>query len=407
MFEKAQPYLHKGVFSVDAMDSSIPVLILGGRENSLSLARSFGRLGITVKISGPRDCWGMNSRYCSEKFHIPKHIPHSQYWADLLLEGRNLHLHGSLLIAGSDTALEFLAANHAELSNSFIMGHHKPQLQFALLDKRKTLDLARKTNVAAPEYWNVETEEDLQQLVTQVRFPVMVKPIHSHKFIPVMGCKLFIVQDDVDELVSKIRLCWENNLEIMAVEMIPGPDSELSSFYTYIDDRNKSHFKYTKKVIRRYPANRGLACYHATEWLPETAAAGEAFFSGIGFTGFGNIEFKRDYRDNQLKVIEANTRFTAAQELIVRSGAPIDLIYYCVATGQISPTFSSYQQDLTYWYGLRDTLAFLELRRAGKLTMRQWLASLSPFKQVSPLHDANDLYPTISAITARIVKTFG
>jgi predicted ATP-grasp superfamily ATP-dependent carboligase len=235
----------------------------------------------------------------------------------------------------------------------------------------------------------------------------MVTPIHSHKVIPVIGRKLFIINNGVDELIEKIRLCWEKDLEIMVVEMIPGPDSALSSFYTYIDDQKVSHFKYTKRVIRRYPQNRGLACYHASEWIPETAEAGEKFFKEIGFTGFGNIEFKRDPRDNQLKVIEANSRFTAAQELIVRSGAPIDLIFYCVATGQMAPAFSTYQQDLTYWYGLRDTLAFLELRRTGQLTMRQWLSSLSLHNQVSPLHDMDDIYPTIGAIRARIAKTFG
>ncbi|MEM9332701.1 MAG: carboxylate--amine ligase [Pseudomonadota bacterium] len=407
MFDQVSPSLQYGKFSVENMDKSVPVLILGGRENSLSLARSLGRLGITVRISGPNDCWGMNSKYCHQRFSIPANTGHAEYWSNLLLSDRNTHLHGSLLIAGSDTAIEFIAANFDSLSRHFRLGHQNPELQLHLLDKRKTLDLAHKAKIPAPTYWNVENEADLARLLEQVTFPVMVKPIHSHKFIPVVGRKLFIIKNDADDLVRKIRLCWEKELEIMVVEMIPGPDSALSSFYTYIDDHTVSHFEYTKKVIRRYPQNRGLACYHSSEWMPETAAAGKAFFNKIGFTGFGNIEFKRDPRDNKLKVIEANSRFTAAQELIIRSGAPIDLIFYCVATGQMAPTFSTYQQDLTYWYGLRDTLAFLELRRKGELTIRQWLSSLSPHKQISPLHDLDDIYPTLGAIRARIAKTFG
>ena len=40
--------------------------------------------------------------------------------------------------------------------------------------------------------------------------------------------------------------------------------------------------------------NRGGGCYHETKWLPETAELGRRFFTGIGFRGMGNIEFKRD-----------------------------------------------------------------------------------------------------------------
>ena len=151
--------------------------------------------------------------------------------------------------------------------------------------------------------------------------------------------------------------------------------------------------------------NRGLGCYHKSEWLPETAEAGRKFFQGIGFTGFGNIEFKRDPRDQILKVIESNARFTSAQELIIQAGAPIDFIYYCKATGQNAPGFDTYDQDLTFWYGLRDFLAFVEMRKAGSITTGQWLRNLYPFKHVSPLHNMSDPFPSFAALTIRIEKT--
>jgi len=388
-----------------AMDLSTPVLIMGGKENALSLVRRFGAAGISTRVTGPKDCWGMYSHYCQEKFPISHGISYVDYWQGLLLSGRNTNLHGSLLIPCSDLAIDFLAKNRAELEANFVFDHGDAKMQLALLDKRETLNLAKKAGVATPQFWDVENEEDLEKILQTAQFPLMVKPIRSHEFIKVFGQKLFIIENSIDELAEKVRLSWAKKLEVMVIEMIPGPDSQLSSYYTYLDQDHQFRFDYTKRIIRRYPVNRGLACYHKSEWMPETADAGRKFFEGIGFTGFGNIEFKLDPRDNILKVIESNARFTAAQELIIQSGAPIDFIYYCAATGQPSPSCKGYNQELTYWYGLRDFLAFAQLRRAKSITTKQWVKSLFPLKHVSPLHRVSDPYPSFAALSSRVEKT--
>jgi hypothetical protein len=39
------------------LESSTPVLILGCKEDSLSVTRHLGSLGITVRVSGLPNCW--------------------------------------------------------------------------------------------------------------------------------------------------------------------------------------------------------------------------------------------------------------------------------------------------------------------------------------------------------------
>src|SRR5205823_8370112 len=134
------------------------------------------------------------------------------------------------------------------------------------------------------------------------------------------GHKLFIVENSFDELKEKVRLVHSLGLEIIVMEMIPGPDDLLSSYYTYISGDGRELFHFTKRILRRYPLNRGNACHHITEWLPETAKMGHEFFSAIGLRGLGNVEFKRDPRDGRLKLIEINARFTAAHQLLVSAG---------------------------------------------------------------------------------------
>ena len=43
----------KAATMTPAIDTSIPVLLLGGEANALEVARHFGRHGIDVRISGP------------------------------------------------------------------------------------------------------------------------------------------------------------------------------------------------------------------------------------------------------------------------------------------------------------------------------------------------------------------
>lgn len=386
------------------LDTSTPVLILGGKENSLSLTRRYGRLGITVRASGPANCWALYSRYCREAFRIPHGAKARKYWERLLLAEGGERLDRHIILPCSDDAIEFVAEHHAALADRHILGSAFPELQLALLDKQRTLELAAAVGVPAPRFWSIASADDLAAIRDSVTFPVMVKPLHSHKFVRVFHQKLFIVEKDFSELAEKIRLATGHGLQVMVVEMIPGPDSLLSSYYTYLD-RNGGHlFHFTKRIIRRFPANRGGACYHVTEWLPETAELGRKLFGGIGFRGLGNVEFKRDLRDGKLKVIEVNGRFTAAQELVVQSGAPIDLIVYCDLTGQPPPRFSSYRQELRYWYPLRDFLAFLELRGRGELSFAGWLKSLAPYRHVLPLASLRDPAPVLGAALAVMLQ---
>lgn len=380
-------------------DTSTPVLVLGGKENSLSIARHLGRLGVIVRASGPANCWGMYSRYCREAFAIPRGTSAASFWSELLLaSGRRLD--GHVILAGSDEALEFIADNHEELARRYILGDAVPALQKAFLDKKRTLELAQKAGIDTPAFWSVGATSELDEIADAIQFPVMVKPIHSHKFVRTFGVKLFVIESGLAELKEKITLAQDHGLEVMIVEMIPGPDRLLSSYYSYIDADGISLFQFTKRILRRFPTNRGGACYHVTEWCEETARLGQRLFARVGLRGFGNVEFKRDPRDGKLKIIEVNSRFTAAQELLLRSGAAVDAIVYCHVTGQPGPRFDRYRQQMRYWYPLRDFLAFLELRKRGEISFPQWLRSVVPYRHVLPLWNIRDPLPCFGAAWA-------
>ncbi|MEM5516244.1 hypothetical protein WNY37_04735 [Henriciella sp. AS95] len=388
-------------------DSSTPVILLGGRENAVAVARNFGRKGIRIIASGLPGCRSMNSRYTKESYPVPDGMSASSYWRELLLSAQLDHLKGAIIFPFCDESLAFMETHRDLLAEHYLVEEFVPELRRIMLDKQATLKLAREVDVPAPRYWEITSNLDVQNIREEITFPVMVKPLDSYAFSHEFGRKLFIIHDSFDEVVEKVALARSKGHEVMVVEMIPGPDDLLSSYYTYRTAEGVRLFDYTKSVIRRWPLNRGGTCFHQSEWLPETADIGKKLFDRIGWQGFGNVEFKRDTRDGKLKIIEVNARFTAAHRLVTASGAPVDEMIYCHMTGQPVPTFTTYNNRLRMWYPIRDFMALRELSGLGRLGFTAWLKSVFAQKFVLPYFSFTDPMPSLAETGANISRLFG
>ena len=388
------------------LDMSTPVILLGGRENALSATRTFGRLGARVMVVGYKGDFALRSRYCSRGHEISPDDCFDQACRAQLLENSDTAWSGSVVFPCSDEAIEFVANYDAALRERYILEPATPRQRLLFLDKRATLKLAAEAGIPAPKYWDISTPSDIENLPEDIVFPVLVKPVNSAAFTAIFKQKLFIVHDD-ETLKEKAVLALAHQLDVMIVEMIPGPDTLLSSYYTYITSSGERLYDFTKKIIRRHPENQGAACCHETEELPATAKQGLKFFEFAKLRGMGNIEFKKDERDGQLKIIEVNARFTAALEHAARAEAPLDLIAYAYLTNQRPPEIKSVRNGIRYWYPLRDFAAARRLRKAGRLSWIGWLSDVLPKKSVNPYFAWDDLGPvqmTLSNVFRRLLK---
>jgi predicted ATP-grasp superfamily ATP-dependent carboligase len=372
-----------------------PVLILGGCENALSLARSLGRRGIQIYASvGASECVRV-SRYCTQSFPFSRSEPAPEKWHELLLSPNNHRLRGALIFPCSDEAVEFVANHRHELQPDYVLDDATPEIQLAMLDKENTLRLARSVGIPVPNFWEIDELDELDKILPEVVFPVVVKPIHSHLFQKVFAGRRYLFANHAGELRDQMQRAVAANLKVMISEFIPGPDSQLCSYYTYMSAEGIPLFHFTKRIIRRFAKNEGLACYHKTQWSEEVAELGLKFFEGIKYRGFGNVEFKRDRRDGKLKVIECNPRLTAAQELLVQSGMDVSLLLYNHMARLPLPDINGYREDVRFWFPVRDFRAFLELRRLHELSFLGWVRSIF-HKHTLPYFQWSDPLPSIS-----------
>lgn len=380
-----------------------PAIILGGSANALSIARSLGRRGVTVHVSVAKGRHALFSRYCAKAYPYGRDVKVADFWERLLLGSHRAALHGSVIFPCNDEAVTFVARHRIELSNHYILDDSEPDVQVAMIDKRKTLMLARAVNVEAPRFWTVERPEELDAILGELRFPLIVKPLHSHLFQAKFGGRKYLNVTNGVEVRTALEAVWASGLQAMICEWIPGPDHLLASYYTYIDREGQPLFHFTKKVIRRFPKNEGLSSYHITDWDPEVAELGLRFLTGINFRGLANVEFKRDLRDGRLKLVECNARFTAPQELFVRCGLDTASLVYNHLVGLPIPPTLGYKRGVRLWYPVRDFWAYRQLRAMNELTFFEWLRSVWHW-QAFPFFCPTDPLPTLAPATLAIAR---
>ena len=361
---------------------------------AISVIRSLGRAGVDVHLLCRAGAVPSHSRY-ARRIPIDSSLPPQEAWLRYLLGPESEGLRGAVLLSCNDDALELLLEHREELDGRYQLDVCDPGAQRAMLDKLATYRLAAAAGVPTPRFWAAESEAEVRAHADEYVYPLMIKPLHSHEFKRVHEGK-YLMAADFDELLSAWRRTHEHGVDVVLLEMIPGPDDLLCSYYTYLDENGAPQFHFTKRVIRRYPEHEGFGCYHITDWNPEVRDLGLRLFRHVGLRGVANVEFKRDTRDGRLKVIEVNARFTAANGLVAAAGYDLARLVYNRAAGLPQPSWGDkpYRVGLRLWYPLDDFLAYLDLRGRGSLRLGEWLRSVAHVS-VLPYFSLADPKPSV------------
>ena len=376
-----------------------PAILMGANMvTAVSIIRSLGKAGVDVRLlCGP----GAAPSYSKYARRLPADGSglQSQAWVKYLLGPQSESLRGAVLLACNDDALEVLLDHREALAEKYVLDVCDVAAQRAMLDKLATYRMAAEAEVPTPRFWPAHSAEEVLSHADEYVYPLMMKPLFAHQFKKVMRGKYLLV-GDLDELMAAFRRVEEHELEVVLLEVIPGPDDLLCSYYTYLDEQGAPQFHFTKRVIRRYPEREGVGCYHITDWNPEVRDLGLRLFGHAGLKGVANVEFKRDLRDGRLKLIECNARFTAANGLLTASGIDLGAYVYRRLAGLPQPPLddAAYAKGLRLWYPLDDFLAFLDLRRDGRLNLVSWAKGVA-HRQVLPYFSLSDPMP--SAIRLR------
>jgi D-aspartate ligase len=380
--------------------SKFGAVVLGLSPTGLHVLRELGAaevplIGVTSSIEP-----GLYSKYLKNSVTVLAKGGSDRLCEDLLKMADRSDRRW-VLIPTSDSYIEFIVQYRKVLARSFrFQASYNPELYEAIVDKRAFAELCRVHDVDSPQCWIRESSE-LEELLGGIEFPILLKPAFIHVARSQMRGRKVLVARDRQEYRKAVSEARSFGGRWLIQEVIPGPESEITLFSAYFDSKQRAHQAFTARKLRQYPPGFGSASLVLSQRLEETKHLSIELFRALKYEGIASAEFKRDPRDDRLKIIEINPRpslwFAAAHH----AGRRISLACFCDLVGMELPEEENQQAENVLWrYFWKDMYSAAFYRMKGKefvLGGPQVTANFigGGMRRVGPVFEAKDWHPVI------------
>ncbi|MCK4536461.1 MAG: ATP-grasp domain-containing protein [Desulfuromonadales bacterium] len=358
------------------------VLITDGENRSaLAVTRSLGRKGCRVVVTGKEArSLASSSKFCQQGLPVP----------DPLLDGADYVKAIGEIVAReaidvifpmTEQSIHLLNQDRGRLPGRAVLASPPAAKMQAVADKVSLFQLAEKLGVPVPRTLYLTGPEDLAARVCEIdRYPVVVKPTLSS--IPEVqgfisgGVRYAKSQGELERLYGTQKAL---RYPSMIQEKIEGPGTGLFSLYD--NDRHLALFSHRR--LREKPPSGGVSVVSESVPLDEEMVdAADRLLSVVEWSGVAMVEFKRDLRDGQAKLMEINGRFWGTLQLAIACGVDFPGLLLDHLQGNTPPSpIRDYRvgYKLKWFFGTLDHL-LIRLKYSGE---KLNLPSSSPSRQQS------------------------
>ncbi len=324
------------------------VIVLGCQISGLGVIRALGRSGVRiVAMAYDRSDIALASKYIHERVFVPHPIKQEQEFVDYLINNA-YRWPGALIIDTDDEGTVPLAVHKQKLSQHYRIVTTDWEIARKFINKTETYALAETCGVPHPKSFWPQTLEDLDSESISIDYPCILKPVRSHEFQKTFHQKLFKVHNHA-ELREKFLQCQKHGHQMILQEIIPGPDSEVYICTFYINTQGELSQKVFYRKLRANPPQFGVNRVAVS--IPahaEVEALAERLMRSVDYRGICTVEFKRDPRDNQLKLIEVDARQSGPNWLPTFCGVNFPwMIYLDLVKG--TPAKATAGRSGVYW----------------------------------------------------------
>jgi D-aspartate ligase len=386
-------------------------LVMGADYRALGVVRSLGRRGIPVwVINQGGHLVAAASRYVRRRLPWPAGDDRER--VDFLHALCVKHqLDGWMLVPTDDYTVGLISSHHELLASKYRLTVPPWEKLRWACDKRLLHRLAEKLQVDQPWTACPSNRKELAQL--RCPYPVIVKPAIRLRPSTLAVPKAWLVED-YDSLLTRYDeasalLSPENP---MIQEIIPGGGETQLSYAALCRD-GRPLASLVARRTRQFPRDFGqLSTYVETVDEPEVIEPAERLLAAIRFTGLAEVEFKRDPRSGQFKVIDINPRVWGWHTLSRRAGVDFPYLLWRLIRGESIPQ-SRGRAGARWVHWTADLRLAMEELAAGRLSLRDYLRSLrgplesAIFSWEDPLPGILDLPLFVYAASKRVVQSMG
>jgi len=355
--------------------------ILGdGRCHALAYARSLGRKKIPTLILDTVKGIGVRSRYC-RGLRDDTVGDEPRLLAFLERIGNRLPQKG-VLIATADAYVLLTSRNRSLLRKyyEFVLTEG-PALE-TLANKQSQYQYAASVGVPIPKTYALDGSRDIREVADIVHYPCIIKPVYSYPWARyrqsagIQGWKKLALVESPLELVQVYHQMAESGVGFVVQERIGGGDDQIYAVDTYFSRDSEPLAIFVRRKLRQWPVNFGDGCHTMSTSQREVVELGLKLLKSIHYRGLASIEFKKDPRDGQFKLMEINVRGSSHVGLAVDSGVDFPSIAYKDALHQPIDPVDSYKEGVKWTDLGSDIGSFLHYYRTKQLGFWPWLRSV-------------------------------
>ncbi len=353
-----------------------PAVVLGLGPTGLALVRSLGRRGVEVRGVGlTRFETGFFSRYC-KPLGVADPRKEEEYLLDLMIKFGKEIKQKAVLFATGDEYLIFLAKHSEELEKFYIFPDLDKEILDNFLNKKKFYELCIKHGLLIPDTYFPKNVNDIKPISKKIRYPCILKPIYTHIWAEEFGLRKAIKVYSEEELIKEFMQLKRMRENIIIQEVVQGDDDQIYFFAAYFDLNSSPHSIFTGRKLRQYPLEFGTTTLAESVLEPQVAELSVNFLRAIKFHGICDVEFKKDPRDDQFKMIEINPRVGRWYSLLDRVNANVVYNAYLDLIGERMEESKIISGNIKWILLSRDILSAFAYIRSGRISIKQWLFSL-------------------------------
>ncbi len=328
------------------------VIIIEGHVQGLANTRVLGRAGIPVIVIDKDNCIARYSRYCVKYFRCPDYI--TDAFIEFLIKlNIDENLKDWMLLPSNDHAVYNISKHKKKLCESFKIVTEDMELIDKIYNKRNLLNIAKRIGVSIP---NTVMPVESNPTKVDLTYPIIIKGNNGLSFYKKFQQKAIVV-DKEDELqhIWSGKLFNANPSDYFIQEVIPYINKTIS--VTIFAVKGIVHSYWMGVKLREHPLKFGTATCCKSIFEKELLDISTLLIQDLGYTGVCEIEWLKDSRDGQYKLIEINARTWLWVGLAEKCGIAYPTMLYNYANNDVLPQPYQYKLGL-FWINLYTDIFF-------------------------------------------------
>lgn len=310
--------------------NSAKVLVLDADMTpALAVTRSLGRSGLWVDVaSTERRTLTARSRYARRALQYPDPLTSPDAFCTWLRQQLDQSDYVLVYPVTERTVTALLPLLDEPALAKHIALPPRPTLELAL-DKEKTLELARSLGIPCPTSWCVCSLQDLDTVLPEISYPVVIKPArsigdngHNRQQLSVSYAH------SAEELRNKLRHFLLFG-DVLVQEYVRGDGVGIE----IIASQGEIRLAFQHRRLHELPLTGGGSTLR--ESVPVDVAlldAARRLIKAMNWHGVAMVEFKHDPGDDRFSLMEVNGRFWGSLPLSIAAGADFPVLLHELLT---------------------------------------------------------------------------